>query len=238
MKMLSRISLPVDRVLVNIRPWDGRYGLCPRSFESHEPSLVVDLDSGRAVCEVSPALNWDQYMTRLFWINDTEVLAIGDGHWWRVNYRTGKGIAKGTIDIEKQNPLYNGRGELTEDGKKLLDMHNGGKCTPPWTVDVTDVATLRCSTLGEVKTEHWPEGPCGLVPGGKYFHLGTQIYDRQSLKPVAAREFPHMEITAIVFSADGSRYAAVMWKAREEDDRDWWRHRDPETESLVRVQET
>jgi WD40 repeat protein len=78
----------------------------------------------------------------------------------------------------------------------------------------------------------------GLVPGGRYFHLGTQIYDRQTLKPVAAREFPHMDVTGMTFSGTGDRYAVVMWKSRDEDDHDWWRHRDANKESLVRVHET
>ena len=198
----------------------------------------MDLETGKTVCEVMLPLKWEQYMTRMYWLDKSMALALGEGHWRRFNYQTGKIVAEGTIDIDKQNSLYNGRGELTEDGKTLFYAHDAGKASPPWSVEVTDVATLEGHALGEIRPEQWPNGPVGLVPGGRYFHLGTQIYDRQTLKPVAAREFPHMDVTGMTFSATGDRYAVVMWKSQDEDDHDWWRHRDAANESLVRVHET
>ena len=238
MKMLTRNSLPTDRFLANTRPSDGRYGLCPVRGDPNQPTLVVDLETGKTVCEVMLPLKWEQYMTRMYWLDKSMALALGEGHWRRFNYQTGKIVAEGAIDIDKQNSLYNGQGELTEDGKTLFYAHDAGKASPPWGVEVTDIASLRSRTLGEIGPEQWPNGPVGLVPGGRYFHLGTQIYDRQTLKPVAAREFPHMTVTGMTFSAAGDRYAVVMWKSQDEDDHDWWRHRDANNESLVRVHET
>ena len=225
MKMLTRNRLPANHFLASIRPSDGRYGLCPVNGQSMQPSLVVDLESGKTVCEVSLPMIWSYGSTRLFWLNDSETLGMSDGRWWRTNYQTGKTTAAGNVDIHTQNWLFNGRGELTEDGQRLIWVHDGFKGSPPWTVDVADVATLKCSRLGEVKTKcGWCES-YGLVPGGKYFHLGTRIYDRQSLKPVAIREFPDMEVTSMAFSPSGDRYAAVMWKIRKPQDREW--RRDP-----------
>ena len=238
MKMLTRKSLPTGRFLANIRPSDGRYGVCPVRDDPNQPTLVVDLETGKTVCEVMLPLKWDQYMTRMYWLDESMALALGEGHWRRFNYQTGTIVAEGTIDIDKQNSLYNGCGELTEDGKSLFYAHDAGKASPPWDVEVTDVATLRGHELGEIRPEQWPNGPVGLVPGGRHFHLGTQIYDRQTLKPVAAREFPHMRVAGMTFSAAGDRYAVVMWKSQDEDDHNGWRHRDAASESLVRVHET
>ena len=57
----------------------------------------------------------------MYWLDESMAFALGDGHWRRFNYQTGKIVAEGEIDIEKQNSLYNGQGELTEDGKTLFN---------------------------------------------------------------------------------------------------------------------
>jgi hypothetical protein len=118
---------------------------------------------------------------------------------------------------------------LAEDGKTVFWAHDLGKNTPPWTAEKTDLATMECVMLGKIPVEHWPNGDFGLVPGGKYFHLGSQIYDRRTLKLVAAREFLGYGLRVIGFSPDGSRYAAMLQKARDSH---------AKTEALVRVQDT
>ena len=49
----------------------------------------------------------------------------------------------------------------------------------------------------------------GLVPGGKYFYLGTQIYDLEKLEFVTGRRLPGCYVRTVKFSADGSRYLVV-----------------------------
>jgi WD40 repeat protein len=48
----------------------------------------------------------------------------------------------------------------------------------------------------------------GLVPGGEYLHVGTQIFSRRDLKPVSATNVSG-ELDQLIFSADGSRYALL-----------------------------
>jgi hypothetical protein len=49
----------------------------------------------------------------------------------------------------------------------------------------------------------------GLVPGGKYFHIGTQIYDREAVNLVGDRRLSGM-IGWMTFSPNGSRYALLF----------------------------
>ena len=77
---------------------------------------------------------------RVHWLKDDEILCTGyfiddtgvHDHLWRFNYRTGQVLKEGTIDIEKQNSLLNGLGELTEDGRHLLVIHGYHKGGGPW----------------------------------------------------------------------------------------------------------
>ena len=75
-----------------------------------------------------------------------------------------------------------------------------------------DLETLQTTDLGRI--DRPANGPFGLVPGGKYFHLGLHIYDRRSLNLVAAKDFPGDRVTigTMTFSPDGSRYAASLWQ--------------------------
>jgi WD40 repeat protein len=238
MKMLRRISIPADHWVASIRPSDGRYALCVIRDAPNTASKVVDLETGALLCAVPLGTNWHEYMTRLFWLSDSEALSTGDGRWRRFNYRTGRILDDGTIDIDKNNSLWNGCGESTEDGSRLLFAHDGGKRTPPWVAEETVLPGLALRELGKVDTKGNPEGPFGLVPGGRYFHIGTQIFDRRSLKPVAAKEFARRRLGAVTFNADGSRYVAVVDK-----ERDWsvGSYRFPISEKkpgLLRVQES
>jgi WD40 repeat protein len=102
-------------------------------------------------------------------------------------------------------------GEMTEDGKQLFLIGGGGK-TPPSVAGQIDLETFQTSDLGRI--DRPVNGPFGLVPGGKYFHLGLHIYDRRSLNLVAAKDFPGDQTTirTVTFSPDGSRYAASLWQ--------------------------
>ena len=162
---------------------------------------------------------------RVYWLNDETALCTGwsiesrvgaTWHWWRFNCRTGKVLNGGSIDTRTQNSLLNSLGELTEDGKHLLVIH--GSAMGGWgrTVrgELVDTATLRSRSLGQEELDREPTGDFGLVPGGKYFHIGSHIFDRRTLKRVAAKDFPRDRLCKVAFSPDGSRYAAVVSKVR------------------------
>jgi WD40 repeat protein len=247
-KMLSRKWLPSGSRLESNPTSDGRYGFCWVEDDAADLGLVVDLDSGGTVGKLRLPVRWDD-RPDVTMLNDTELLVwssrhLGksgedEPHLWRINYRTGATVAEQTIDYHSRGSSWYdcGRGELTEDGTKLIYIHDGGKRSPPSEVGVTDLATFSYRELGVLENCGLPDAPSGLVPGGKYLHLGTHIYDRRSLRRVATRELPDKGVEKLVFSDDGSRYAAFIWKPRAENDRDWYRRRDPTTEAQVRVQD-
>jgi WD40 repeat protein len=259
LKMLRRNPLPAGRLAASVRPTDGRYVLCPLTRDPKEPIQVIDVDTGKALCEVKLPVTWDHFaitehkaagVRRVYWLGDQEALCTGyfiesgtgaRDHWWRFNYRTGQVLKDGPIDIDSQNSLLNGRGELTEDGRHLFVIHGAGKGTwGPLKGEWIDTATLASRNSDEAKIDRQPNGDFGLVPGGKYFHIGSHIFDRQTLKLVAARDFPRHNLSSIAFSADGTRYAAVITKSRSPDD---WPGIDEwswyaQYSSIVRVHET
>ena len=101
---------------------------------------------------------------------------------------------------------------MTEDGKHLFVIGGGGKGSPPDVAGQIDLETFQTTDLGRI--DRPADGPFGLVPGGKYFHLGLHVYDRRSLNLVAAKDFPRDRVTigTMTFSPDGSRYAASLWQ--------------------------
>ena len=258
LKMLRRSSLPAGRLAVSVRPTDGRYALCPLTRDPKEPIQVFDVETGKALCEVALPVTWEHFavtekvagVKRVYWLDDQEALCTGyfiesgtgaRDHWWRFNYQTGQVLKDGPIDVESQNSLLNGRGELTEDGRHLFVIHGADKGTwGPLKGEWIDTATLASQNSGEAKIERQPNGDFGLVPGGKYFHIGSHIFDRQTLKLVAARDFPRYTLSVIAFSPDGTRYAAVILKSRGADE---WPGIDEwswyaKYSSVVRVHET
>jgi WD40 repeat protein len=249
LQMLRRISVPTGTLAASVRPSDGRYILCQLTRDPKAPIQVVDAETGNVVCKVSLPLTWfdagpDENeaatVRRVYWLNDQETLCTDiNQHWWRFNYRTGQLLKDGRADIADWTSFVNGDAELTEDGRHLFFVHGAGKGTwGPLRSERIDIAKLTSEWSSEVKIERQPNGHFGLVPGGKFFHLGTHIFDRQTLKLVSARDFPRDELTRIAFSADGRRYAVVIGKA-DVPDRwpgvDAWstKHR-----FLVRVHET
>lgn len=258
LKMLNRSSFPPGRIVASVRPSDGRYALCPLARDPKKPIQVIDVETGKVLCEVALPVTWSDVgvtenkaagAKRVHWLKDEEVLCTGyfidnagvNDHWWRFNYRTGQVLKEGVTDVEKQNSLLNGLGEVTEDGKHLLVVHGEGKGS--WGTlegEWIDTTTLTSRKFGENRVDHQPNGEFGLVPGGKYFHIGSYIFDRQTLKLVAARDFPRDTLSAIAFSPDGSRYAAAISKTRAVDEwpgiDEWSWYRSYPT--LVRVHET
>ena len=140
LKMLRRYSVPGGRWIASIRPSDGRYAMCVVRWTGSQPTQVLDLETGATVCEVPPlppswedpmsVQTWEGGMTRFFWLKEPEAMFVYDGHFRRFNYLTGKVLAEGKVDIDKNNALFNVLGEPTEDGTRLFDAHDGGKAHP------------------------------------------------------------------------------------------------------------
>jgi WD40 repeat protein len=248
MKMRGRYSVPGGRSIASIRPSDGRYAMCVVRGTRRQPTQVLDVESGAIVCEVPPLPPswqgkmplqlWEGGLTRFFWLKEPEAMFVSDGHFRRFNYLTGEVLTEGTVDINKNSALFNAFGEPTEDGTRLFDAHDGGKRTPPWTADETLLPSLEFRRLGVVDTIGNPEGPFGLVPGGKYFYIAAQIFDRQSLKRVAFKDFADGSPSALSFNADGSRYVTVVTQRRNWNE---WPRPSSVSEkrrALLRVQET
>jgi WD40 repeat protein len=257
MKMLDRKPLPAGRVAASVRPSDGRYVLYPLARDPRQPIQVIDVETGKALCEVALQVTWSGVgvaenkaagAKRVYWLKDEEILCTGyfidnagaNDRFWRFNYRTGQVLKEGAIDIETQNSLLNGLGELTEDGRHLLVIHGHDKGWGTLVGEWIDTTTLTSRKFGKNGVDRESNGEFGLVPGGKFFHFGSYIFDRQTLKLVAAKDFPRDTLTTIAFSADGSCYAAEIAKTRGQDDwpgiDEWsWYRRYP---TLVRVQQT
>ena len=119
--------------------------------------------------------------------------------WWRLNYQTGELIDYGNPrsillrgvrhDLDSEIGMTRKcDGEVTEDGKHLFLVGGGGKGSPPYVAGEIHLETFQITDLGRI--DRPANGPFGLVPGGKYFHLGLHIYDRRSLNLVAAKDFP------------------------------------------------
>jgi WD40 repeat protein len=243
MKMLRRYSVPGGRWIASIRPSDSRYAMCVVRGTGRQPTQVLDLETGATVCEMPPLppgweeemqpQTWEDLVTRFFWLKEPEVMFVFNGHFRRFNSLTGKVLAEGPVDIDKNDALFNTRGEPTEDGTRLFDAHDGGKRTPPWRADETLLPSLEFRRLGTVDTIGNPDGPFGLVPGGKYFYIAAQIFDRQSLKRVAFKDFGDGSPSALSFNADGSRYVTVVAPRRERVESVSEKRR-----PLLRVQET
>jgi WD40 repeat protein len=259
LKMLRRSSLAAGRLAASVRPTDGRYVLCPLTRDPTEPIEVIDVETGKALCEVKLPVMWDHFAAsnyhlasagKTYWLNDQEALCTGvflrdntgrGFNWWRFNYRTGTVVDEGSGNNDMQNSVWFRTPELMEDGKHLFLVDGRGKGT--WGTlkgESIDTATMILQTLDEVKVDREPNGDFGLVPGGKYFHIGSHIFDRQTLKLVAARDFPRYDLKKIAFSPDGARYAAVLTKSPSHNE--WygidawsWYAKYP---SVVRVHET
>jgi WD40 repeat protein len=99
-------------------------------------------------------------------------------------------------------------GVLSEDGRQLyqLQLDPRGRQIE---VQVVEVATGLRRRVGAAAAPWLPSGPRGLVPGGTFLHVGTQIYDRQTLRLISAKHLRGMEIESLTFSREGRCYVAV-----------------------------
>ena len=233
---LRKVSVPAGYVVGSIRPSDGRYALCSNAHAALHVQ-VVELDTGESICQASLPYPWE--VTKEWGPLRMRGTSTGsavqrsctpDGY--RATACSSK-IGGGLIikrakllttvirsilvqgvrqDLELKMVRFSSDGAMTEDGKHLFLIGGGGKGSPPSEAGQIHLETFQTSDLGTI--DYPVDGPFGLVPGGKYFHLGLHIYDRRSLNLVAAKDFPGDQTTirTVTFSPDGSRYAASLWQ--------------------------
>lgn len=217
LEVKSAIKLPEDHEFISTRPPDGSLALIAKvtkrsisgSPEEYGEMQVIEFDTGKLVAEIPLAVHWSYSNTHEFWLPDQELLILDDGKWHRVKLAAGKSSVETVdLDISNENELFNGMGELTEDGRSLFILDGGGK-SPLLEVKQCDLATRALRTIGRIDL---PLGRFfnekGLVPGGRNFFVGDpglSIHDRTSLKPAIPPLFPRDDLQAVTFTADGSK---------------------------------
>ncbi len=217
LEVKSAIKLPEDHEFISARPPDGRLALIAKvtkrdssgSRDEYGEMRVIEFDTGKLVAEIPLAVDWNLPNTNEFWLPDQELLILDDGKWHRVKF-AGEGSSVKTVNLDRSNEseLYNGMGELTEDGRSLFILDGGGKRLT-FEVKELDLETRAKRTIGRI------DPPLkgilsrkGLVPGGRNLFMGDpglSIHDRTSLRPVIAPLFPEDDVQAITFTADGSK---------------------------------
>jgi len=235
LEVVRRTSPPEGYRFGSVRERDGRYAMCYPDDDKRRSIKCLDLETGRVACNVglSPALA--EGTQRLFWLDGDEALCTGGGQWLRFNYRACCIVGQGKIDDFVQSALVRADAAITENGKSILVI-DGYASDGFFEIEKHDLRTRQTTRLEKIEPPFWPEGKLGLVPGGRYLHIGVQIYDRRTLKPVAVNEFRGVDLRGLAFSPDGSRYAAVT-----EDHGDTYgrpRSRPEQMQSLVRIHET
>ncbi|MFM9116864.1 MAG: WD40 repeat domain-containing protein, partial [Planctomycetota bacterium] len=112
------------------------------------------------------------------------------------------------LEGKPTGPRGASEGILSEDGQQLyqLQLDPRGRQIE---VQVVEVGTGVRRRVGAAAAPWLPSGPRGLVPGGAFLHVGTQIYDRQTLRLVSAKHLRGMEIESVTFSREGRYYVAV-----------------------------
>ncbi len=232
MRMLGRTAPPPGLAYQRICGPDGRYVVCspaagdgdvdwyflsqgvpsrPDADQRSPPSQlkVLDLESGKAVGQFALSLD-----ALVFWIGDRQVVCLDKERWRRISIPEGRLLEERAMDRRAlENEFDFSACRLGEDHKTLWFVtHLGGDRRPirSLPVDVLELTTMKKMRLGELPREHWShEGAFTLVPGGTYFAIGPQIFDRQTLKFLNARIFRHLHGCWLAFSPKGNRYAAV-----------------------------
>ncbi len=210
MRVLRRFSLPRDHYVVSARPSDARFVICAAANDPKRSAKIVDVETGMVSSEVRLATG-DDGDADIIWINDTEAFSAGGGRWLRFNYQTGNILRNGSI--------AGVGGDVTEDGKSTFAVRQS---KDQYNVATLDLQAMKWTDLGSIRPMREPAFGFGqLIPGGKYFSIGTQIYDRRSLKLVAAKDFGAVDQSSIRFIADGTRYAVVTSPPKSPDYRQW-----------------
>lgn len=190
-ELKSRLDLPIASARK-----DGRYLVCMTSEQKQSSGLdpiglvkpaspykVIDSETGAKVCEITlPA------EVRFYWRNNHQAIAAAKDQFIIFDYLTGK-ILKGT---KTNQDLHLDSGELTEDGSQIYAIDCGGR-SDNITARTIDIETGNIVELGSCVQAATRGCTKGLIPGGKYFYIGTgaatYLFDRKTIKPVVHNEF-------------------------------------------------
>jgi len=252
LKLLKRFDLPRHTTPFSIRPSDGKYALCSSTAgadvsamtggRTPPPATMVDMDNGKVVSTIDLPLFWGVIGSRLYWCGRNQAAVWVADRLQRIDCVTGNVLhGRGVLDAGAASMLWHGRGEVTEDHKRIFmwDRTHGKYSTRRimvWSVDIETGKVLgRCDTVQYIGGG----GVGGLVPGGKHFFIageGMYILSRETGKTVRQRQVGHEDIRNVAFSPDGARYAVVTYGGVFSGDS--LEQLDPETTSVVRIHET
>jgi len=144
------------------------------------------------------------------WVTNDEYVWRFGNEWRRVRAADGKTLKQQQIDEPKQEG-YDPFSSLlfpNEDGSQIWEWGSyygsRGRSFPILRVwDAKELTLLR-----DVKARI-DDGRFGIVPGGKYFHVGTQIFERESGKPIYETQYEGSHEGYVTFARDGCIFAAA-----------------------------
>lgn len=147
-----------------------------------------------------------------FWLNDQEYLLRVNDDWRRTRAADGQMLSQGKI-VPKERLGEGGPPQfaVTEDGLQLWSLQGLGgdpRGSGGLPLRIFDAKTFRQLCERELDG-FWSNNDFGLVPSGKFFCIGTQIFDRRDFRRLHDADYVNCHLMTIDFSPEGSKYAAI-----------------------------
>jgi WD40 repeat protein len=232
MAMQSRIRVPSGYLPLHLHGRAGRLLLCARATD---PPNQVGFRRRPANEDDQPTEAAPRQVQRLFdpekqqfvgdlhvpatgevvWLNDDEYLWNMEKEWRRVRAGDGRTLDRRKIAAERESlaggPAQFGASEDSTQLWSLSGLRGDPRGLRQLTLRIFDAATLELRKEVAIDRRYWSNEPFTLVPGGKFFSIGPQIFDRQTCRFLHDRRYPDVHFTQMAFSPDGSRYAAASY---------------------------
>jgi WD40 repeat protein len=234
LRTVSRCQLPHSALAGHSESWtlspDGR--VLAVALED-EPPALFNTDTGE---RFTPGLGHRSRIVDLEFSSDGRLITTrdeegGECEWSASNLRITRRLP-GLEEGRGGNPRTVQEGPYSEDGRTVYRLQVDARGRQ-LTVLTTDIATGRQRKVGTTTWPWIPDGPRGLVPGGKLLHWGTVILDRESLRPISSKPLPGWNIQRITFQPNGSRYAVAAHRLGEATDEE-----SEQDEYVVTIHET
>ena len=194
--------------------------------EEHTFPKLFEIHTGQQV-PLGPG-HCNQIIAMNFADNDTVRTRDADGvvlRWNRANGEKLRASEADAADVPLGDDLWDRRREtmfVAEDGRTWRFKGEGGGPYGLYTSfeiqitakgaeageDSDEKPGKETQVLGVIQPKWGKHEWLGLVPGGDYLHVGSQIFSRRDLKPVSAANV-HGKIVQILFSNDGRKYALL-----------------------------
>ncbi|MFO0820431.1 MAG: WD40 repeat domain-containing protein [Pirellulales bacterium] len=216
LRTVSRCQLPQSALAGHSESWtlspDGR--VLAVALEG-EPPALFNTDTGE---RFTPGLGHRSRIVDLEFSPDGRLITTrdeegGECEWNAGNLRITRRLP-GLEEGRGGTPRAVQEGPYSEDGRTVYRLQVDARGRQ-LTVLTTDIATGRQRKVGTTTWPWIPDGPRGLVPGGKLLHWGTVILDRESLRPISSKPLPGWNIQRITFQPDGRRYAVAAHRLGE-----------------------